>query len=66
MRLAFLKNEKPEIVYIGTGQYSDLPVTDEAKEILAKYETVIQPTPEVLESMAKEHRPYVAILHITC
>jgi hypothetical protein len=64
--LAFLKSEKTEIVYIGTGQYGDLPVTDEAKEILAKYETVIQPTPEVLESMTKEHRPYVAILHITC
>jgi hypothetical protein len=64
--LAFLKKEKPEVVYIGTGQYGDLPVTEEAKKILAKYETVIQPTPEVLELMEKEHRPYVALLHVTC
>jgi hypothetical protein len=64
--LAFLKKEKPAVVYIGTGQYGDLPVTEEAKEILAKYETIIQPTPGVLEFMEKEHRPYVAILHVTC
>ncbi|MFY9981714.1 MAG: hypothetical protein WAK75_03995 [Methanoregula sp.] len=50
----------------GTGRYGDLPVTDKAKEILAKYETVIQPTPEVLELMEKVYRPYVAILHTTC
>jgi hypothetical protein len=64
--LAFLHDEKPDVVYIGTGQYGDLPVTDEAKEILAKFETVILPIPDVLEIMEKEHRPYCAILHVTC
>jgi len=64
--LVFLKKEKPVVVYIGIGQYGDLPVTGEAKEILAKYETVILPTPEVLELMEKEDRPYAAILHVTC
>ena len=64
--LAFLRDEKTGIVYIGTGQWGDLPVTDEAKVILAKYETIILPTPEVVELMEKEHRQYVAILHVTC
>ena len=31
--LEVLKKEKPEIVYIGTGQYGDLPITPEAKMV---------------------------------
>ena len=29
--LEFLEREKPEIVYIGTGQYGDLPLTPDAE-----------------------------------
>ena len=29
--LEVVKKEKPEIVYIGTGQYGDLPITPEAE-----------------------------------
>jgi hypothetical protein len=64
--LAFLKEEKPEIVFIGTGQYGDLPITPDAHQILQRYESVIRPTPEVLDMFAAESRHSVAILHVTC
>jgi len=64
--LAFLAAEKPGVVYIGTGQYGDLPITDDAKELLREYDHTVLPTPEVLELMEKEHRPFAAILHVTC
>jgi len=64
--LKFLKKERPEVVFIGTGQYGDLPITDEANKILARYEAVILPTPAALAAMAGEERPYAAILHVTC
>jgi hypothetical protein len=61
-----LGKEKPRIVYIGTGQYGDLPITPEAKKELGRFETVIRPTPEILDMMKKDRRPYVAIIHVTC
>jgi hypothetical protein len=64
--LDFLKKEKPEIVYIGTGQYGDLPLTPEAKTVLSQFETVIHPTPDILDTLEKEKRPVVAIIHVTC
>jgi hypothetical protein len=64
--LAFLEKEKPEIVYIGTGQFDDLPITLEALRILAKFGAVIRPTPEIMEILAKEYRSYSAILHVKC
>jgi len=64
--LTFLRKERPEVIFIGAGQYGDLPVTDRAKRVLSEYETVILPTPEVLEKMEDEQRTYAAILHVTC
>ncbi len=64
--LEFLDREKPEIVYIGTGQYGDLPLTPEAKTILSQFETVILPTPEILDMLEHEKRTFVAIIHVTC
>lgn len=64
--LEVLKKEKPEIVYIGTGQYGDLPITPEAKMILRQFETVILPTPEILDMVKKERRALIAIIHVTC
>lgn len=64
--LDFLKNENPEIVYIATGQFGDLPITPAAKKILDQYETIIRPTPDILEMLEKEHRSLVAIIHVTC
>ena len=61
-----LKKEKPEIVYIGTGQYGDLPITPEAERELRRFETVIRPTPEILDMLKKEHRSFIAIIHVTC
>lgn len=64
--LEVLGKEKHGIVYIGTGQYGDLPITPEAETVLSHYKTVIRPTPEILDMLKKERRPYVAIIHVTC
>jgi hypothetical protein len=64
--LEVLGKEKPEIVYIGTGQYGDLPITPEAETVLSRFETIIQPTPMMLDLLKKEPRSFVAIIHVTC
>ena len=64
--LEFLDREKPEIVYIGTGQYGDLPITPEAKTVLSQFETVIRPTPDIPGMLKKEQRSFTAIIHVTC
>ena len=64
--IAFLEAERPEIVYIGTGHHNCLPITLDALKILSNYESIIRPTPEVLESLRDEIRSFVAILHVSC
>ena len=64
--LSFLVKEKPEVVFIGTGQYGDLPITPEADQSLKRFVTCIRPTPEILELFAEECRPSVAVLHVSC
>jgi len=64
--LVFLNKEKPEIVYIGTGQFNDLPITLEALRILAKFTTIIRPTPEIMNFLTEEYRPFAAVLHVKC
>jgi hypothetical protein len=64
--LNFLCKEKPDIVYIGTGQFDDLPITAEALKILAQFRAVIRPTPEIMRLLSHEYRSYAAILHVKC
>lgn len=64
--LAFLEKERPKVVYIGTGQYGNLPVTPEATTLLEAYKSVIKETPAILRRLKKEKRKYVAVLHVTC
>lgn len=64
--LAFLRDERPDVVYVGTGQYGSLPLTPGAGEILALFPTVVMPTGEILPSLEREKRARVAILHVTC
>ena len=64
--LTFLENEKPDVVYIGTGHQAALPITPEAQQILKEYETIILPTPEAIEKIDREHRKLAALLHVTC
>jgi len=64
--LEFLEGERPEVVYIGTGQYGDLPVTPNAANLLAEFEHVVRPVPDIIPLIAKEQRKYVAVLHVTC
>ena len=64
--LDILETEKPERVFIGTGNSGALPLTPGAQKILEEYHAVILPIPEVLPLMEAERKPYVAILHVTC
>ena len=64
--LDFLSEEKPDVVYIGTGHQAALPITPQAILILQKYETVILPTQEITEKISQEHRKMVALIHVTC
>jgi hypothetical protein len=64
--LYFLSEEKPDVVYIGTGHQAALPITPQALLILKKYETVILPTQEITEKINQEHRKMVALIHVTC
>ena len=63
--IAFLKSENPDIVYIGTGQYDALPITLRALRFLSDYPTIIRTTPEIVEMLARESRPFVAVLHVS-
>jgi hypothetical protein len=64
--LKFLDNDGADIIYIGTGQYGDLPITMEAHTILSKKEVVIRPTPEILTLLEDECRPFAAVIHVSC
>ncbi len=64
--LDFIAAENPAQVYIGTGQYGDLPLTPEAREILMQFPAMIRPTPVIIDMMEEETRPFVAILHVNC
>jgi hypothetical protein len=66
LELDFLRSEKPKTVYIGSGQYGDLPITPEAEKELSRFKTVIRPTPEILDILKKERRSFVAMIHVTC
>jgi hypothetical protein len=64
--LDFLSEERPRKVYIGTGQYGDLPITPDAGEILSRYDTVTGPTPDLVAAISREKERFVAILHVSC
>jgi hypothetical protein len=64
--LGFLADERPEVVYIGTGQYGDLPIAPDARTVLSGYTERVAPTPEILEEMTVESRVFSAVLHVTC
>ena len=64
--LDILKKGRPGMVYIGTGQYGNLPLTPGAKELLSNYHTLILPTPDLILKIGQNERDYLAIIHITC
>jgi hypothetical protein len=64
--LVDLLRERPEVVYIGTGQYGDLPLTQDAVTLLAPFATIVKPTPEILFQLEAEQRMFAAVLHVTC
>lgn len=64
--LEFLPKEQFEALYVGTGHEAALPITPKALEILKEHGAVILPTPEVIEKIEKEQRPFIALIHVTC
>jgi hypothetical protein len=64
--LLFLQKEKAEIIFIGTGQFGDLPITTEARAILSTVEAIIRPTPDIISMLEEEHRPFAAVIHVSC
>ena len=64
--LGFVAGERPDVIFIGTGQDGDLPITPGARSIISLYEAVVSPTPELIGQLEKEKRRKVAILHVTC
>jgi len=64
--LDFLSQEKPEVVYVGTGYEAALPITEKAQKILDKYETYELPTPEIIDKIENEKRKTAAVIHVTC
>jgi hypothetical protein len=64
--LDILEEEKPQVVYVGTGYDGALPITPEAKEILDNYQTVILPTPEAIKKINEDKHKLVAFIHVTC
>jgi hypothetical protein len=64
--LKFLNEEHPAVIYIGTGQYGDLPITVESHGILRQFEAIIRPTPEIVPLLEEESRPFAAVIHVSC
>lgn len=64
--LDMLSEEKPEVIIIGAGFRSMMPITPKAKAILAGYEVKVVSTPRAMELVNSETRRFVAILHSTC
>jgi hypothetical protein len=64
--LGSVLDERPDTVYIGTGQYGSLPVTPGALDLLKPYEPVLMPTPDLLPMLENEKRRYLAVIHVTC
>jgi hypothetical protein len=54
------------VIYVGTGYDGALPITEDAQKILSKFETIVMPTPEIIEKVEHEKRKTVAIIHVTC
>jgi hypothetical protein len=64
--LEFLRQERFDALYVGTGHSAALPITPQALEMLKKYGAVILPTPEVIGRIEQENRKFVALIHVTC
>jgi len=64
--LVFLQDEHPEVVYVGTGQYGDLPLTPDALILLEQFSSYVKPTPDILGLVQKEKRRFTAVIHVTC
>ncbi len=65
--LKFLRDEGPEVVYIGTGFSGQMPITYAAKRTSGGFDVIVMPTSKGLKKALKqETRKYAAVIHVTC
>ncbi len=63
---------EPEVIFVGTGVYGALPLTEDAEELLRELsrtgvEIVKSVTnDELLAMVEREQRKYLAVIHVTC
>ncbi|UJG40598.1 MAG: MTH938/NDUFAF3 family protein [Candidatus Heimdallarchaeum aukensis] len=67
----FLLSYKPEIFFIGKGQFGVLPIPSETRRILenSKVKIIEETTPKIISkinSAIKQKQHIVALLHLTC
>jgi hypothetical protein len=64
--LAFVQNECPAPVCIGTGRYGSLPLTPDTLTLPETRTAVVKPIPGILTLIEGEERKYASVLHMTC
>jgi hypothetical protein len=59
---------RPQVVFVGTGQYGAAELADGAADHLRKQgiECRAMPTPDLLEAYNRTARPKAALIHVTC
>ncbi len=64
--------DKPEVLFVGTGVYGALPLTEDTEELLKELSqdgiVIIRSVTndEFLAKVERERRKYLAIIHVTC
>ena len=63
-----IKEEKPEILIIGTGQAGIVSMLEETKKFLSEnnIQFIAEPTPQAIQSFNRTTGKKCAIFHVTC
>ena len=59
---------KPEVVFIGTGQYGAARLCQEGEQFLSESDIVFEalPTPKIIDAYNKCRQRKAALIHLTC
>src|SRR6056297_1040639 len=63
-----VKNRKPNIVIIGTGNSGQMNVSEKAKDFIKSLDAklIIEKTPNAIEKYNKEKGKKIGLFHLTC
>ena len=64
--LHFSIKKSPILSILEPDNSENLPITSEALLVLAKFKSIIRPTPEIMNFFSSEYRSFAAILHVKC